>query len=180
MLVACIAAAIVAFQGGRMRSRAQLLQMAVLLPFGALIGEWAVLRTRFDSASSSWGKLAPNPEELVSEALVMGAMLMLTILLIPIIENAFGLITKARLMELADHERPLLRRLSSEAPGTFEHTLMICGMAEEGARSIGADVDLIRTGALYHDVGKLHAPEWFIENQTTNTNHSGAWSLPTS
>ncbi len=170
MLVACIAAAIVAFQGGRMRSRAQLLQMAVLLPFAALIGEWAVLRTRFDSASSAWGKLAPNSEELVSEALVMGAMLMLTILLIPIIENAFGLITRARLMELADHERPLLRRLSSEAPGTFEHTLMICGMAEEGARSIGADVDLIRTGALYHDVGKLYAPKWFIENQTNDTN----------
>ena len=68
-------------------------------------------------------------------------------------------------MELADLERPLLRRLSCEAPGTFEHTLMICGLAEEGARAIGADVDLIRTGSLYHDVGKLHAPDWFIENQ---------------
>ena len=73
-------------------------------------------------------------------------------------------------MELTDQERPLLRRLSSEAPGTFEHTLMICGLAEEGARSIGADVDLIRTGSLYHDVGKLHAPEWFIENQTDKNN----------
>ena len=70
-------------------------------------------------------------------------------------------------MELADQERPLLRRLSREAPGTFEHTLTILSLAEEGARVIGADVDLIRTGALYHDVGKLHAPNWFIDNQTT-------------
>jgi hypothetical protein len=73
-------------------------------------------------------------------------------------------------MELADLERPLLRRLSTEAPGTFEHTLMICGLAEEGARAIGADVDLIRTGALYHDVGKLHGPQWFIENQEGGEN----------
>ena len=95
----------------------------------------------------------------------MGILLMLAILLIPILETSFGLLTRARLMELADQERPLLRRLSSEAPGTFEHTLMICSLAEEGARAISADVDLIRTGALYHDVGKLHAPQWFIENQ---------------
>ena len=95
---------------------------------------------------------------------------MITILLLPIIENTFGLLTRARLMELADHERPLLRRLSREAPGTFEHTLMICSLAEAGARSIEADVDLIRTGGLYHDIGKLHAPEWFIENQGDGLN----------
>ncbi len=170
ILVTSFVAALVAFQGGRMRSRAQLLQMAVLLPFGALIGEWLLLRNEITPANGVWGRLAPNSEELISEALVLGAMLMLTILLIPILESTFGLITKARLMELADHERPLLRRLSSEAPGTFEHTLMICGLAEEGARTIGADIDLIRTGALYHDVGKLHAPEWFIENQTDGNN----------
>ena len=161
LIVACGVAAVVAFQGGRMRSRAQLLQMAFLLPFGALLGEWFFLR----------GRGVPNSsDELVYEALILGGLLMFAILLIPILETTFGLITKARLMELADQERPLLRRLSSEAPGTFEHTLMICGLAEEGARSIGADVDLIRTGSLYHDIGKLHAPEWFIENQTNENN----------
>ena len=161
LMVACAVAAVVAFQGGRMRSRAQLLQMAFLLPFGALLGEWFFLL----------GREIPNSsDDLVYEALVLGGLLMLAILLIPIIETTFGLITKARLMELTDQERPLLRRLSSEAPGTFEHTLMICGLAEEGARSIGADVDLIRTGSLYHDIGKLHAPKWFIENQTDEIN----------
>jgi cyclic-di-AMP phosphodiesterase PgpH len=74
------------------------------------------------------------------------------------------------LMELADLQRPLLRRLSVEAPGTFEHTLMIAGLAEEGARAIQADIDLVRTGALYHDVGKLHGPQWFIENQGEGAN----------
>jgi putative nucleotidyltransferase with HDIG domain len=86
------------------------------------------------------------------------------------VESSFDLLTRTRLLELADLERPLLRRLSCEAPGTFEHTLMICGLAEEGARAIQADVDLIRTGALYHDVGKLHGPQWFIENQESGVN----------
>ncbi|WP_041385083.1 HDIG domain-containing metalloprotein [Prochlorococcus marinus] len=162
MIIACAIAAVAAIYSRRLRSRAQLLQMAFLLPLGALLAEWLLLSA---GGSGAWGRFAPNGNELLSEALLMGILLMLAILLIPILETSFGLLTRARLMELADQERPLLRRLSSEAPGTFEHTLMICGLAEEGARAIGADVDLIRTGALYHDVGKLHAPQWFIENQ---------------
>ena len=168
LIVASIAAAFVAFLGGKIRNRAQLLQIAVLLPFISLSGEWFLL-SQF-STSKSLGSLNQSAENLITEALLVGAMLMFTLILIPIIENTFGLLTKARLMELADQERPLLRRLSREAPGTFEHTLMICGLAEEGARSIGVDVDLVRTGALYHDVGKLHAPEWFIENQENREN----------
>ena len=101
-----------------------------------------------------------------------------TLLLAPLVESFFGLLTRARLLELADLERPLLRRLSTEAPGTFEHTLMICGLAEEGARAIHADIDLIRTGALYHDVGKLHAPNWFIENQEEGLNPHDALDDP--
>ena len=156
IMVACSVSALIALQGGRLRSRAQLLQMAFLLPFGALLTEWFFLK----------GKNIPSSSDaLVYEGLILGGVLMLAILLIPIIEKTFGLITKARLLELTDQEHPLLRKLSSEAPGTFEHTMTICGLAEEGARSIGADVDLVRTGALYHDIGKLYAPEWFIENQ---------------
>ena len=162
MIIACAIAAVAALYAGRLRSRAQLLQMAFLLPLGALLAEWLLMSA---GGGGAWGRFAPNGNELLSEALLMGILLMLAILLIPILETSFGLLTRARLMELADQERPLLRRLSSEAPGTFEHTLMICGLAEEGARAIGADIDLIRTGALYHDVGKLHAPKWFIENQ---------------
>ncbi|ABX09052.1 Predicted membrane-associated HD superfamily hydrolase [Prochlorococcus marinus str. MIT 9211] len=170
LIIAVLTSTLVAILGGRMRSRAQLLQVVVFVPFSAYLSQWVLLRSQLFSSGGVWRKLSPNSETLLTEALVLGAILMFTILLIPIIENTFGLLTRARLMEISDQEKPLLRRLSKEAPGTFEHTLMICGLAEEGARSIGADVDLIRSGALYHDVGKLHAPEWFIENQENGVN----------
>jgi putative nucleotidyltransferase with HDIG domain len=120
-------------------------------------------------AGGAEGEL-PSNAELINEALLVASLLLAGLILAPLVESFFGLLTRARLMELADLERPLLRRLSTEAPGTFEHTLMICGLAEEGARAIQADVDLIRTGALYHDVGKLHGPQWFIENQESGVN----------
>ena len=170
LVIAAIAGSFVAFLGGKMRSRAQVLQIAVLVPLGALFGQWLLLKSPLGKANTTWIKLSQNSETLLTETLLISTILMVTVLLIPIIENTFGLLTRARLMELADQERPLLRRLSKEAPGTFEHTLTILGLAEEGARAIGVDIDLIRTGALYHDVGKLHSPEWFIENQQDGIN----------
>jgi len=168
LVLAALVAAVAAVLAGRQRNRAQLLQLAVLLPLGALLlqGLWL----HFVGPSRAAGlSLAPGPD-LWSEALLVGGLLLAGVLLAPLVESFFSLLTRARLMELADLERPLLRRLSTEAPGTFEHTLMICGLAEEGARAIQADVDLIRTGALYHDVGKLHGPQWFIENQEEAAN----------
>ncbi len=170
LIIACIAGSFIAFLGRRMRSRAQILQIAVFIPFGALLGQWFIFNQLIKAKNLEFNNLSFDPNSLLNETLIISAMLMVTILIIPILENTFGLLTRARLMELADQERPLLRRLSREAPGTFEHTLTILSLAEEGARVIGADVDLIRTGALYHDVGKLHAPNWFIENQKDGTN----------
>jgi putative nucleotidyltransferase with HDIG domain len=143
-------------------------QLAILLPSAALVLQWISVQ-----AVGLWPgrtRLPPTGSELAAEALLMGGLLMAGLLLGPLVESFFGLLTRARLLELADLQRPLLRRLSLEAPGTFEHTLMICGLAEEGARAIHGDVDLIRTGSLYHDVGKMHAPEWFIENQSEGPN----------
>ena len=170
LLMAAVVAAAGALIAGRQRSRGQLLQLAVMLPIGALLGQWLMLQLQPLTGWRIWGATNPNLDELAAESLLLGILLMLALLLIPVLESSFGLLTRARLLELADQERPLLRRLSCEAPGTFEHTLMICGLAEEGARAIGADVDLIRTGSLYHDVGKLHAPNWFIENQKDGPN----------
>nr|WP_043692004.1 HDIG domain-containing metalloprotein [Synechococcus sp. KORDI-49] len=170
LLMAVVVAAAGALIAGRQRSRGQLLQLAVMLPIGALLGQWLMLQLQPLTGWRIWGATNPNLDELAAESLLLGILLMLALLLIPVLESSFGLLTRARLLELADQERPLLRRLSCEAPGTFEHTLMICGLAEEGARAIGADVDLIRTGSLYHDVGKLHAPNWFIENQKDGPN----------
>ena len=168
LVVAALVSAGAAVLAGRQRNRAQLLQLAILLPLGALVLQ-AALQPLTASASRGAFQTLTDPD-LFSEALLVGGLLMVGLLLAPLVESFFGLLTRARLLELADLERPLLRRLSIEAPGTFEHTLMICGLAEEGARAIQADVDLIRTGALYHDVGKLHGPQWFIENQEDSPN----------
>lgn len=166
LVVATLVAVLAAVLAGRQRNRAQLLQLAVLLPLGSLVVQAGVLQiaAMLGRAGGAEGHF-PGTSDLMNEALLVAALLMAGLILAPLVESFFGLLTRARLMELADLERPLLRRLSTEAPGTFEHTLMICGLAEEGARAIHADVDLIRTGALYHDVGKMHGPQWFIENQ---------------
>lgn len=166
LVVATLVAVLAAVLAGRQRNRAQLLQLAVLLPLGSLVAQAGVLQitATLGRAGGAEGHL-PGTTDLMNEALLVASLLLAGLILAPLVESFFGLLTRARLMELADLERPLLRRLSTEAPGTFEHTLMICGLAEEGARAIHADVDLIRTGALYHDVGKMHGPQWFIENQ---------------
>jgi len=164
-----ICASVVSLLGGRIRSRAQLLQLSIFIPIGAFLSQWILIGK---------DKLPPiNKQEFVfdnstifSDSLLLAIVMLFTILFIPIFESIFGLLTKARLLELADKEKPLIRRLSLEAPGTFEHTLLICGLAEEATRMIGGDIDLIKTGALYHDVGKLHAPNWFIENQDGTIN----------
>ena len=167
LVVSALVAAAAAVLAGRQRNRAQLLQLAVLLPLGALLLQVPLLHLHRGAPA---GVTMAADADLLGEAVLVGGLLMGGLLLAPLVESFFGLLTRARLMELADLERPLLRRLSTEAPGTFEHTLMICGLAEEGARAIQADVDLIRTGALYHDVGKLHGPSWFIENQEDGRN----------
>jgi cyclic-di-AMP phosphodiesterase PgpH len=84
---------------------------------------------------------------------------------IPYLEQICYAITPIRLAELANLDRPLLRRLVTEAPGTFQHTMFVANLAEAGARELGADTALVRTGTLYHDVGKTLRPEYFIENQ---------------
>ena len=161
LLLAASVAVVGVLLAGRQRSRAEMLQNAVLLTVAALMVEAALIQLMGGSVGG----------ELLSEGILMAGLLLLALLISPTVERLFGMITRSRLLELCDLQRPLLRKLSSEAPGTFEHTLMICGLAEEGVRAIGGDVDLVRTGAMYHDVGKLHAPQWFIENQQGDNPH---------
>ncbi len=171
LLVTFICAFIVSFFGGRIRNRAQSLQIAFLVPLGALFSQLIFIgrnnQNTYNLNPSQYFFLKGN---FFSDSLLLSILLLLIILLMPIFESTFGLLTKSRLLELADQEKPLLRKLSIEAPGTFEHTLLICGLAEEATRNIGGNIDLIKTGALYHDIGKLHAPNWFIENQNGKYN----------
>ena len=85
---------------------------------------------------------------------------------LPIIENAFRVMTPYGLAELADHNQELLRRLMQEAPGTFNHSLTVSHMCETAAEAIGANPVLARVGAMYHDIGKLMRPMFFVENQS--------------
>ncbi len=83
----------------------------------------------------------------------------------PYLEKLFDLITPIRLAELANPNRPLLQQLAEQAPGTFQHTQLVTILAEAGARALNCNVELVRTGTLYHDIGKMHDPQAFIENQ---------------
>jgi len=164
-----VCASVVSLLGGRIRSRAQLLQLSIFVPIGSLLSQWILLGEDKMYLIDKQNFVFANGN-MFSDSLLLAIVMLFTILFIPIFESMFGLLTKARLLELADKEKPLIRRLSLEAPGTFEHTLLICGLAEEATRMIGGDFDLVKTGALYHDIGKLHAPNWFIENQDGSKN----------
>ncbi len=89
----------------------------------------------------------------------------LTLGMLPIFESSFGMVTPYMLMELANHDKPLLKRMQFEAPGTFHHSLMVASLSEAAAESIGANAMLTRVGSLYHDIGKMKRPLFFIENQ---------------
>jgi hypothetical protein len=89
----------------------------------------------------------------------------LTIGLLPLFETTFKLTTDITLLELSDLNRPLLKRLALEAPGTYNHSIMIGTLAEEAAKAIGANSLLARVGSYYHDIGKMLKPEYFVENQ---------------
>ncbi len=90
-----------------------------------------------------------------------------------IIEKIFGFTSTVTLVELSDINNPLLRRLAEEAPGTFQHSMQVSTLASEAARAIGANTQLVRTGALYHDIGKLESPIFFTENQHGVNPHTG-------
>ena len=81
------------------------------------------------------------------------------------IERIFGFVSVVTLVELADINAPLLMRLSNECPGTFQHSIAVSNLACDAAQRIGANVQLVRAGALYHDIGKVANPAFFTENQ---------------
>ena len=99
-----------------------------------------------------------------------GLLSFLSIILIYIYEKVFGLVSDVTLLELSNTNTKLLRQLNEEAPGTFQHSMQVANLAEAAANEIGANSMLVRTGALYHDVGKMLNPMYFIENQATGVN----------
>lgn len=90
--------------------------------------------------------------------------------ILPFVEKAFRITTSMTLLELADASQPLLRRLSMEAPGTYNHSLQVATLAEAAAEAIGAHSLLCRVGSYYHDIGKMNKAEYFCENQMDGRN----------
>ena len=92
-------------------------------------------------------------------------LLMFSYILVYMLEKAFGYVSSITLVELSNINIPLLKKLSEVAPGTFQHSLQVSSLASDAASKIGADPQLVRTGALYHDIGKMDNPAFFTENQ---------------
>jgi len=94
-----------------------------------------------------------------------GLLVLISYPVISVFEKKFLFLSDTTLLELADINQPLLRKLAEEAPGSFQHSLQVANLAEEAARITGANLLLVRTGALYHDIGKIANPKYYIENQ---------------
>jgi cyclic-di-AMP phosphodiesterase PgpH len=152
-------ALVAAWVGGRVRSRDEmalggvavsLVQGGLYLLIGLLLGrplDWQLLLEATQCAASG----------LLWCIVALG--------MSPFLESLFDLVTPVRLVELANPNRPLLKRLATEAPGTYQHTLFVANLATSAAQAVGANVELVRAGTLYHDIGKMIRPLYFIENQ---------------
>lgn len=101
---------------------------------------------------------------------INGSLLLFAYPLIYIFEKLFGFLSDVSLMELSSMNHPILRELNEKAPGTFQHSLQVANLAEEAIYKIGGNPLLARTGALFHDIGKMSIPHYFIENQVSGNN----------
>ena len=122
---------------------------------------------------ASWLLKGTPIERFGMDVLQVGINSFLLIMALPLLwvfERAFNMTTDLTLLELSDTNRPLLKELSLRAPGTFNHSLQVANLAEAAADAIGANALLTRVGALYHDVGKMGKPEYFVENQRPGEN----------
>jgi putative nucleotidyltransferase with HDIG domain len=111
---------------------------------------------------------------LIYAGLQMASALILSVFCVGMLsvwENLFDIVTPARLHELANTNHPLLKKMMVAAPGTYHHSMMVASLSEGAAEAIGANALLARTGAMYHDVGKLRRPQYFRENQNGHNIH---------
>lgn len=122
---------------------------------------------------ASDGQLSNFSPRMLLMFLFNSLILSFAYILVLIIEKLFGFTSMVTLVELSDINNPLLRRLAEEAPGTFQHSMQVSTLAAEAARAINANTQLVRTGALYHDIGKLESPIFFTENQHGVNPHAG-------
>jgi putative nucleotidyltransferase with HDIG domain len=160
----CVAGGVTAALSIRvLRRRSHLMVVVLLVGAGYLVGAVAI------GLSSAWsaGELFARALWGTVNGLVSAG---LTLLLLPVAESLTHITTDLTLLELSDPSRPLLRRLSLEAPGTYAHSIAMANLVEAACNRIGANGLLGRVGCYYHDVGKVKNPQFFVENQTRGNN----------
>ncbi len=126
-----------------------------------VIGTWGLVWSQ-NYSIIALGLLFGLINGLLSAILAMG--------LLPYLESGFGVTTVVRLLELSNSNHPLLKRLMMEAPGTYNHSILLGNLAETAADAIGANALLVRVSSYYHDIGKLKRPHFYIENQRSGEN----------
>jgi len=149
----------------------QTLRTRVALPVagaaGGLVAGLTLLAIVFMSGGMSLSSALAGAAFLFGGGLLAGVM---ALGLLPVAESVFGFLTDFRLLELSSPSERLMQRLIAEAPGTYQHSLVISNLVEQAVKNIGGNSLLARVGALYHDVGKTRRPQFFIENQFTGEN----------
>lgn len=158
------ALAAILFLGNR-NGRSKILQAGL---FASLINLAAILALLFLANGQSHGSVYAL---YFVTALVSGiASAVLTIGLLPFIEGSFGILSTMKLIELSNPNHPLLKKILTEAPGTYHHSVMVANLAESACEAIQANGLLARVGCYYHDIGKTKRPNFFIENQMNREN----------
>jgi cyclic-di-AMP phosphodiesterase PgpH len=152
--------------------RYQFRQRLVMARVGAVIGSVNVILALIFASTGSpadrgWMQLGFDLLCAFAGGLLAAAVASFAV---PILESMLGVTTDIKLLELSNTNLPLLRELAFKAPGTFQHSLMVANLAKEGSEAIGADPILAYTCGLYHDVGKMFRPDYFIENQHPGQN----------
>ncbi|SFF00470.1 hypothetical protein SAMN05216378_4698 [Paenibacillus catalpae] len=148
----------------RASQRSTILKAGIMV---SLFGSLAVLSLMFLTEQLEQGPLVYSLAFAFASGLLTA---ILVIGLMPFFEITFGILSALKLVELSNPNHPLLRKLLTETPGTYHHSVMVGNLAEAAAESIGADGLLCRVGSYYHDIGKTKRPSYFIENQTNMEN----------
>ena len=161
-----IAGLVAIFSLRELSSRSQLFWTAALITGATMLINLALYWIRDDSVTGL------DYSEF-NYLLINGLMLFCSYPLLYIMEKAFNFTSNITLIELSDMNKELLRRMSEVAPGTFQHSIQVGNLAAEIANKIGAKSQLVRTGALYHDIGKTENPIYFTENQSGMNPHEG-------
>lgn len=144
--------------------RSQLFLTALLVVIGEAAAYLSLQLIQVDSLTKLDGTMYYH-------LMISGFLLLFTYPLMLVVEKTFGFVSTVTLFELSNTNNELLRRLSQVAPGTFQHSITVGNLAAEVANKIGAKAQLVRTGALYHDIGKMANPAFFTENQASVNPH---------